>query len=118
MEACRSLLRERDRTSLINAVKGASVSVLSGGLRVEAPVEELGSAWKCSSCRRGFGTRRADAARKKGPLTEQAIRYPEAALGSCWYPNAVTGLRSLRLFLKGRGAIRKGHICTLNWAGP
>ncbi|MQL68346.1 hypothetical protein Taro_000615 [Colocasia esculenta] len=38
-----TVLRERDRTSLINAVKGTPVSVLHGGLRVEAPVEELGS---------------------------------------------------------------------------
>ncbi|MQM17035.1 hypothetical protein Taro_050000 [Colocasia esculenta] len=37
------VLRERDGTSLINAAKGAPVSVLNGGLCVEAPVEELDS---------------------------------------------------------------------------
>ncbi|MQL79851.1 hypothetical protein Taro_012285 [Colocasia esculenta] len=53
--------------------------------------------------------RRADVARKRGPLAEQAIRYPEAALGSCWYPNAGTGLGILKLLLKRRGALQEGH---------
>ncbi|MQL88951.1 hypothetical protein Taro_021512 [Colocasia esculenta] len=61
---------------------------------------QMSDARKCCSCRRGFGTRRADPARKRGPLAEQAIRYPEAALGSCWYPNAGTGLGTLKAALE------------------
>ncbi|MQL96298.1 hypothetical protein Taro_028979, partial [Colocasia esculenta] len=77
--------------------------------RSDSPGRKMFDARKCCSCRRGFGTRRADPARKGGPLAEQAIRYPEAALGSHWYPNAGTGLRTLKLFLKRHGALREGH---------
>ncbi|MQL68206.1 hypothetical protein Taro_000485 [Colocasia esculenta] len=79
---------------------------------------QMSDARKCCSCRRGFGTCRADVARKRGPWAEQAIRYPEAALGSRWYLNAGTDLGTLKLFLKRCGAMRKGHVCLLNWAGP
>ncbi|MQL69874.1 hypothetical protein Taro_002183 [Colocasia esculenta] len=78
----------------------------------------MSDARKCCSCRRGFSTRRADPARKGGPLVEQAIRHPEAALGSRWYPNAGTGLGTLKLFLKRCGALQEGHVCLLNWSGP
>ncbi|MQM10977.1 hypothetical protein Taro_043877 [Colocasia esculenta] len=73
---------------------------------------------KCCSCRRGFGTRRVDAARKRGPLAEHAIRYPEAALGSCWYLNAGTGFGTLKAALEKTWHHAEGpHLSTeLGWA--